>query len=268
MGGEGGRIAMRLYADLTRRRRAHPFDADALAWIGRVEADDGEALEEAVRVAFNAFVVGLKDDGLWSLIDGGCVLAGARTLLGATEGFKGPAVTINNFVAGDYNRVTGLRGNGTDKWLGSGLTNLEREQDEFHMALFRTEAPGTGHNLIGNGSTQTGTVTINTTTSVLRSQNRAATNAASTYANTTTGFIGSFRNNASEIIMMAGGTEQTIASASDGRRNSGILVFRAGGQYDGGRTSFYSIGAGLGAGRTALRSRVNTLMAAIEDALT
>jgi hypothetical protein len=244
------------------------FDSDASAWIDRVEADDTEALEGAIRTAFNGFVVGLKDDGLWSLIDGGCCVAGARTLLGATEGFKGPAVTINNFVAGDYNRVTGLVGNNADKWLGSGLTSMEREQDDFHMALFRTEAPNAARSLIGNGSTQAGTVTIGTTTSVLRSQNRAATNAASTYANTTTGFIGSFRNNSSEIIMMAGGTEQTIASASDGRRNSEILVFRAAAQYDSGRMSFYSIGAGLGAGRTALRSRVNTLMAAIEDALT
>jgi hypothetical protein len=69
-------------------------------------------LEIGVQSAYNDFVVGCKADGIWDAIKASCILAGARTLSGSLTPLKGAAPTNFNFVSGDYNRKTGLVGNG------------------------------------------------------------------------------------------------------------------------------------------------------------
>lgn len=100
-----------------------PDDLDAAAYVLAVEAADGQALEPAVRLAYNTFVKGCKQDNIWDLISGSCILAGARTLNGALVPLKGPSPANNNFVSGDYNRKTGLKGNGSTKYLDSNINN-------------------------------------------------------------------------------------------------------------------------------------------------
>jgi len=92
-------------------------DSDALAYIAAVEAADGQALEEGVATAFTDFIVGCKSDGIWSAIKASCILAGARTLSGALVPLVGSAPTNFNFVSGDYDRETGLKGNASTKYL-------------------------------------------------------------------------------------------------------------------------------------------------------
>ena len=96
-------------------------DADANAYMAAVEAADGEPLELGVRLAITDFVLGCKADGIWSAIKASCILAGARTLNGALVPLVGTAPTNNNFVSGDYNRKTGLVGDGSTKYLNSNL---------------------------------------------------------------------------------------------------------------------------------------------------
>jgi hypothetical protein len=79
-----------------------PDDADAVAYIAAVEAADGQALEAATRMAINSFVKGCKADGIWTAIKASCILAGARTRLGALTPLAGTAPTNFNFVDGDY----------------------------------------------------------------------------------------------------------------------------------------------------------------------
>jgi len=91
------------------------YDADAARYIEAVERADGQRLDLAVRLAINAFVVGCKADGIWSAITGAALLMGARTLPGALTPLVGGAITNNGaFVSGDYNRKTGLAGNGSN----------------------------------------------------------------------------------------------------------------------------------------------------------
>jgi hypothetical protein len=97
------------------------YDTDAQVYISAVEAADGQGLEDGVKNAINSFVLGCKADGIWSAIKASCILAGARTLSGALVPLVGAAPTNNNFVSGDYNRKTGLIGNGTSKYLNSNL---------------------------------------------------------------------------------------------------------------------------------------------------
>ena len=75
------------------------YDTDAGNYIQAVEAADGQALEAATRQAINNFVVGCKQDGIWSAIKASCILAGARTLNGALVPLVGTAPTNNNFVS-------------------------------------------------------------------------------------------------------------------------------------------------------------------------
>jgi hypothetical protein len=92
-------------------------DQDALTYLAAVEAADGGALEPATRLAVNAFVKGCKADGIWPAIKASCILAGARTLTGALVPLVGTTPTSFNFVSGDYNRKTGLKGGTGPKYL-------------------------------------------------------------------------------------------------------------------------------------------------------
>ena len=116
------------------------FDADAAAYIAAVEAADTQALETATRYAINNFVIGCKQDGIWTAIKASCILAGARTLTGALIPLAGTAPTNFNFVSGDYNRKTGLVGNGTTKYLNSNRDGNADPTDNCHGAAYATTA--------------------------------------------------------------------------------------------------------------------------------
>lgn len=131
------------------------YDADAQAYITAVEAADGQALETGVRDAINAFVVGCKADGIWSAIKASCILAGARTLNGALVPLVGAAPTNFNFVSGDYNRKTGLVGNGSTKYLNSNRASNADPQNSVHGAVYRTDTANLG-TAVYLGSQQSG----------------------------------------------------------------------------------------------------------------
>jgi len=131
------------------------LDPDAQAYIDAVELEDGQALEDGVRTAINDFVVGCKSDGIWSAIKSACILAGARTLDGALVPLVGSAPTNNNFVSGDYDRETGLKGNGSTKYLDSNRNNNADPQDDNHNAIYihTAQTAGTGGIYMGAGLT-------------------------------------------------------------------------------------------------------------------
>jgi hypothetical protein len=131
------------------------IDPDAAAYIAEVEATDGEPLEPEVKTAYNSFVVGCKEDGIWDAIKASCIMAGARTLQGALIPLVGTAPTNLNFVESDYDRKTGLKGDGVTKYL---LTNLSDKNDiggtGNHFLIWQadgaTELAGTaGHTTSG-----------------------------------------------------------------------------------------------------------------------
>ena len=107
-------------------------DADATAYLTAVQAADGQVLEPAVRLAVNSFIKGCKADGIWTAIKASCILAGARTLTGALIPLVGTVPTNFNFVSGDYNRETGLVGDGSTKYLDSNRANNADPQNSNH----------------------------------------------------------------------------------------------------------------------------------------
>jgi hypothetical protein len=119
-------------------------DVDATAYLAAVEAADGQALEPAVRSAVDAFVFGCKQDCTWPAIKASCILAGARTLAGALVPLVGTAPTNVGglFVSGDYNRKTGLVGDGSTKYLNSNRNNNADPQNNCHVSCYRTRSTG------------------------------------------------------------------------------------------------------------------------------
>jgi len=109
------------------------FDRDALKYIDAVEQADGEKLEPGIRKAINSFIVGCKSDNTWDAIKASCILAGARTLEGALIPLVGAPPTNNNFIANDYNREIGLKGNGIDKYLNTNRQNNIDPQNSKHF---------------------------------------------------------------------------------------------------------------------------------------
>jgi hypothetical protein len=144
-------------AKLNLRKTWQPMDPDAAAYITAVEAADTAAgqsggLEEKTKIAIDNFVLGCKADGIWSAIKASCILAGARTLAGALVPLAGTAPTNpgNVFVQADYNRKTGLVGNGSTKYLNSNRANNADPQTNCHMSVYATNKGTPIKSYIGN----------------------------------------------------------------------------------------------------------------------
>jgi hypothetical protein len=239
-----------------------PFDPDALAYITAVEAADTQALEAGVRVAIDDFVRGCKADGIWSAIKASCILAGARTLTGALVPLVGAAPTNFNFVSGDYNRRTGLLGNGTTKYLNTNRNNNADPQDSKHVAVF---APvlATGNLFNSGGAGVAGR------TGLARDGFSSVNNDTATFSNPgapSAGFTGLSRSNASNYIRRTAGSNATVSVNSGAPNNNNIFIFaRPASPVDSlsaSRIGFYSIGENLNLAQ--LDSRVSTLMPALE----
>jgi len=245
---------------LTLRQTWQPMDPDAATYITAVETADGQALEEKVKIAIDNFVLGCKTDGIWNAIKASCILAGARTLAGALVPLKGTAPTNFNFVSGDYDRETGLIGDGSTKYLDSNRNNNADGQDNQHFSWYSPDYNSStpvvssndkpnanGMNLVSNGNAKSRT-TVNT--------NFTATDP----------FVGMSRASAAAFNIRYNGSTVSSSVSSDPPTSSPILVYRFKNFvginiYSAARLSFYSIGESLDLAK--LDARVTDLINAI-----
>lgn len=242
-------------------------DPDAQTYIAAVEAADGQAIEGNVAYAINDFVVGCKLDGIWDAIKASCILAGARSLSGALVPLKGTAPTNVNFVSGDYNRETGLVGNGSTKYLDSNRSNAADPQNSNHNAIYLSSTPSGTQVLMG--STSGGSVGENTILAFggnFALRNRTS-NAVLFSIGTTVGFLGHNRNDSGSFQYRANNVTTNVGSASQTPNLPDIGIFANG---DGTaptstRLAFYSIGESLDL--ALLDARVSTLMTDIGAAI-
>lgn len=257
-------------------------DPDAGAYIAAVEAADGQLLEFAVGKAINDFVVGCKNDGIWSAIKAGCILAGARTLSGALVPLAGTAPTNNNFVSGDYNRKTGLVGNGSTKYLNSNRNNNADPQNNQHLSAWKTTihntiVTGSFGGIIGAGGTSAGASQIVRAGGITAGTNEAARSRSST-ANFSlgpeppaTGFVGLSRADAGAYIYRTASASTNITGSSALPTSDPIFVFaRNNGSstpegFLNSRLAFYSIGEAIDLAK--LDARVTALITAFGAAI-
>jgi hypothetical protein len=239
------------------------FDADASTYIEAVEAADTQALETATRYAINDFVIGCKQDGIWSAIKASCILSGARTLAGALVPLAGTAPTNFNFVAGDYDRKTGLVGDGSTKYLDSNRISDSDPQDNCHLAVYASTGGTAGTVYIG-GSVNFGkriaadSVRLNSGANSYAISPTAPTLVA---ASRSTSGSYSVRHNALNF-------NATNASVSSGTAAMAVFATNNNGSIAGhtdARIAFYSIGESLNL--AALDARVSALITAFGVAI-
>jgi hypothetical protein len=260
---------------LTLRQTWQPMDPDAAAYITAVETADGQTLEEKVKIAIDNFVLGCKADGIWSAIKASCILAGARTLAGALVPLVGTAPTNYNFVAGDYNRETGLVGNGSTKYLDSNRNNNADPQNNHSMGVFiNTTQPSAVASYIGaGGGLETGATHIivdyNQSVSTYRSR-FGTTSISRSGGQSVTGFSGMTRNSSSSFTFRLGNVSTTSSTASEAPVSNSVYVFgrnasNALNTATSGRLQFYWIGESLDL--ALLDARVTDLINAIGVAI-
>jgi len=264
------------YTGPLRRRRISRFvyDPNAAAYLAAVESADGQALEEGVKLAINGFVVGCKADGIWSAIKAACILCGARTRAGARTPLVGPTPTEHGTAGGwNYNRRTGLAGNGTDNYLDSGRNNNADPQNNHHLAVYASSIQVNTIMGARNGiPTSTGIggrlVSMNLFRDVPNTDVAQAFGSA-VGGNST--FAGTSRTNGSDYVARIGGASSTITSTSTTPVSASLFVFAqnifgVGPQsFTASRLSFYSAGENLTL--STLDTRLTTLMAAIQAAI-
>jgi hypothetical protein len=245
-------------------------DPDALAYLAEVERADGQALESDVRDAVIAFVAGCKADGIWSAIKASCILAGARTLAGALVPLVGAAPTNVGglFVSGDYNRKTGLVGNGSTKYLNSNRFNTDSSQNSLHAAVYATTiGTGSGRTYIGTSFDSVSDIGIGTSATAGRLGTKCNTaSETATDSVNAQGLIGVSRSVSASYVLRANATNATINVASAAPTSRTIAVYARGNTLQSNaRLAFYSIGESLDL--ALLDTRVTTLINAFAAAI-
>jgi hypothetical protein len=259
-------------------------------YLDRVTAADVAAgntlgLERGVTDAFNTCLQALVADGILgvsggvltqaaSLIKASCFMQGARTLSGSLVPLAAdmPAPTNFNFVAGDYNRRTGL-GNPANatKYLNSNRNSNSDPQDDTHIAVWiSTQSTGGANGIflaagdfVTPGSSALQTANFN---AIMFTRSRNATGFAA--ATKVTGFFGLSRNSSTAYSRRFSGSTATETSISQTPVNDNYFVFRGNAatpSITNARLSFYSIGESLDL--AILDARITALANAIQAAI-
>jgi hypothetical protein len=250
----------------------YPADDDSRAYIAAVEAADGQSLESGVKMAIDAFVLGCKADGIWPAIKASCILAGARTLTGALVPLVGTAPTNFNFVSGDYNRKTGLVGNGSTKYLDSNRNNNADPQNSKHCSFYYSNIGTTvGVQHLGtaqaSGNTMIRGSGANASEAVVAVNSAGVDGIPSSYSTGSAGFASVSRAGSGNFSARINGVTSVVSAASVTPLNQNIFVFRRGADnfYSNARLAFYSIGESLDL--ALLDARVTDLINAFAAAI-
>jgi hypothetical protein len=250
----------------------YPADADVKAYVAAVEAADGQALELEVIKAYDNFILGCKHDGIWNAIKASCILAGARTLDGALVPLVGSAPTNFNFVSGDYDRETGLVGDGSTKYLDSNRNSNSDPNSNIHQSIFINTAHASGVGAyVGVGAGVSGATHIfsNRTNNDFAVRSRAAFADVIPGAGAFTGFAGASRNNSSTFLLRVNNSFSSFTRAADASIDANNFVFarnEPGNEaFTTGRLAFYSIGESLDL--ALLDARVSTLISDLGAAI-
>jgi hypothetical protein len=244
-----------LMADLRAIEEAG-FDASALAYIRNVEEADGAYLETSVKVAINNLVSGLKSDGLWESMASTCLLCGPRTLAGALVPLRGDAPTAQGgWASGDYDRATGLTGDGNALYLDSNFPADSTDDDDHHIAVYVANGDSGSHIDIGyTTATSYSQIFSNASNNLILyylGRNSSIYSPSGIGQGNTTGLIGLTSDSGSSFDFRFNQTAGTApASASQSLETLNYFVFARNNNetpdvYSQSKLSFYSAGTSL-----------------------
>ena len=258
------------------------LDPDAADIVSRIQAADGQALVPDIVLAIDALVLGLKEDASpktgvtqWQASESLTVPAVARTLAGAMVPWRGPAMTQFNFVTDDYNRVTGLKGDGSTKYINSNRNHNTDAQNNQHtyMRLTDLDTVDATTALFGAGATSSGTTQISVGDLsdgryFARSQNGGSDNVSNIIG---TGINGISRGSASMYRFRTGQTSANISTSSQTPFNGNMIYFgrnsatNVPGAFSNCRANVLSSGSDIDF--AAMEARWDTFFAAVAAAL-
>lgn len=264
-----GQTPMRM---LIKHATAAGYDADAQAYIDRVETALGSGLTTPEKDAINTFVVGLKNNSIWNKIyDAGMFIGGtasthAETLKGLND------ITWNGTVT---HAATGSVGNGTN---GYGNTNINASTaltlNNSHAAFYSRTNNNTGVGDIGAQSSTTSRITIfpRSATNYISDHNSNVVGRITAANSVSTGFYVSTRVSSTDYRASKNGSQlgSTNSTTNDGTfPNLNITIM---GVNNSGTVSvfstremcYWSVGLGLSMSEC---TTYNTLVEALQDAL-
>lgn len=261
-----------------------PSDPDAIDYLARVAAADGAAVEVGVAMAVDQFVKGCKSDSagyagdptrtVWDALKASCIMCGARTLAGALVPLKGasPTNVANNFASGDYDRSSGLKGDGATKYLDTNRASNADGQDDVHQSVYLSSADTRYASAVGMtyiGSSSPGSaISAGPYANILYVNNRSGSQAISGASASATGLLASSRSSSSSYSVRAGNANfsKEVASAVPGSGNAFVMADNASGStlyHTNARLAFYSIGSAI-PDLAALDTRVTQLVTGIK----
>ena len=219
--------------------------------------------------AIDSFIVGCKADGIWDPIKACCILGAWDNLSGALYPLKGTAPTNVGglFLAGDYNRKTGLVGDGSTKYLNSNRSNSADPQNSNHNAVYASTIATAGSYINARGA---GASDVGTNAMGVGPFFRSRTFTASSYTSTATGLIAHSRASSGNFTVRFGNSNTSVSTTSETPLALNLFVFARNTNgtpefYGNARLAFYSIGESLDL--ALLDTRITTLINAFAAAI-
>jgi len=224
------------------------FSAEALNYFSRLDTA-GDTDYTPYKQPLANYIDGLValGGGYWDNMESAASFVGVG-ILGIKVPLKDgmPDLTVNNFVDADLDQLTGLKGDGSTKYLGTNVNATTLDLDDSSISVRITADRDTGATAGYIGSVISNFGIINNTTG-FRSRHfgsTLSTNGSSTSSDT---LIGISRDNSADYDWRDGGTGGTNAVASISKVSGNIEVFSSGGGSfpTDARIATYHVGASL-----------------------
>jgi hypothetical protein len=255
-------------------------DPDAADYFARI-VSAGSSISVDNKAAVNTLFLALKTQSIWTLISELYLFAGVDNLTGCLVKAKGSGSLSNtSFAGGDHNRTTGLLGNGSSKYLNTGLANNALSGTSNHIFVEGSGFETSGDRApagIYNGGPATTLLALDFYSAGISSRAyRSASGAISAVPRITTGLItsGSFcgtRTSASSASIYQNGSlaNNNTTSVSPAFSTRPIFVFALNNigspaSYTAARLRAMSIGSGLSdAQASSLNAAIATYMSSL-----
>ena len=248
-------------------------DADVQTWVDAVVANGG-TVSSMTFDAVTEFVRAVKAAGVWTKINRMNLFCGdqlAAALVPLKRGGGNVTDTNVNFVAGDYSETIGLTGNGSTKYLRTGLVpSATLTLNDTHMAIYNRASASSVSNQLGAGGPMIFYAPHTGSQLISDQYNSTTGRVGPSVIGAPYGFLVASRNGAGEHVIYRNGIAQASAATSGGSLPTVECYVFAGNNFgspvavnDGARAG-YSIGSGLSSADVAA---YQAAMEAFQDAL-
>ena len=188
----------------------------------------GDTTHTAYKTPITNYFTGLFQNNLWDKLESSALFVGVG-IQGVTVPLKSTmtALTNNNFVAADLNTLTGLKGDASTKYIGTGIIDAGATQNDSSASCYVTSAATlTFDSYLGSSESGTGTFKL-----LVGGSNNTGfqcfNNTSNAGASTTppTGLIGMSRSASASYTGRVDDTNNAFARTSETPQGQELFVF-------------------------------------------